>query len=99
MRTRRGQTGHPASGDRVVVDPDRPGCEPVTTLPDWINEFADADGRCAAPEPTGAELAPAFLTVREKAARLRVCEKTVRRLINRGELPCVKVGRQYRLPA
>jgi excisionase family DNA binding protein len=99
MRTRRGHPDHPASTDRVVLDPDRSNGEPATTLPDWINEFAHVDRRRAAPEPTGPDLAPAFLTVREKAARMRVSERTVRRLIKRGELPYVEVGRQYRLPA
>jgi excisionase family DNA binding protein len=34
-----------------------------------------------------------LLTVREAADRLRCSEKTVRRLIRRGELPALRVGR------
>jgi excisionase family DNA binding protein len=33
-----------------------------------------------------------LLTIREAAERLRVSEKTVRRLIRRGELPAVQLG-------
>lgn len=38
-----------------------------------------------------------LLTVREAAARLRVSEKTVRRLVAAAELPALKVGGQIRV--
>jgi excisionase family DNA binding protein len=40
-----------------------------------------------------------FLTLPEVAAQVGVCVATVRRLIERGELPAKRVGRQYRVPA
>jgi excisionase family DNA binding protein len=42
------------------------------------------------------ELEP-LLTVEETAAALRVCTRTVRRAIKSGELPAVRLGRQYRI--
>ncbi len=38
-----------------------------------------------------------FLTVGEVAARLRVSNMTVYRLINPGELPAARIGRSFRL--
>jgi excisionase family DNA binding protein len=38
-----------------------------------------------------------FLTVSETAQELRVSEKTVRRLISKGELPALRVGGQVRV--
>jgi excisionase family DNA binding protein len=40
-----------------------------------------------------------FRTVSEVAALLRVSNMTVYRLINSGELPAVRIGRCFRLPA
>ncbi|MGH8994972.1 MAG: helix-turn-helix domain-containing protein [Acidimicrobiales bacterium] len=40
-----------------------------------------------------------FLTVSEVATALRVSNMTVYRLISSGELPAVKVGKCFRLPA
>jgi excisionase family DNA binding protein len=40
-----------------------------------------------------------FRTVSEVAALLRVSNMTVYRLINSGELPAVRIGRSFRLPA
>jgi excisionase family DNA binding protein len=40
-----------------------------------------------------------FRTVGEVAAALRVSNMTVYRLINAGELPAVRIGRSFRLPA
>jgi excisionase family DNA binding protein len=40
---------------------------------------------------------PAFLTVAEVAAMLRVSNMTVYRLINAGSLPAVRIGKSYRL--
>ncbi|MDR1189847.1 MAG: helix-turn-helix domain-containing protein [Bifidobacteriaceae bacterium] len=42
---------------------------------------------------------PAFLTVSEVAARLRVSDMTIYRLITNGEIRALKVGRSYRIPA
>lgn len=41
----------------------------------------------------------ALLTVEEAAAELRVHPATVRRMIRRGEIPAVKVGRLWRVDA
>ena len=40
---------------------------------------------------------PAFHTVRETALYLRLCEKQVRRLISRGELPAYRFGAALRI--
>jgi excisionase family DNA binding protein len=40
-----------------------------------------------------------FRTVSEVAAVLRVSNMTVYRLINSGDLPAVRIGRSFRLPA
>ena len=39
-----------------------------------------------------------FCTVAEVAARMRVSKMTVYRLVHRGELPAVRVGRSFRVP-
>jgi excisionase family DNA binding protein len=41
---------------------------------------------------------PAFLTVSEVAAVLRVSDMTIYRLIASGEIRALKVGRSYRIP-
>lgn len=40
-----------------------------------------------------------FVTVTECASVLEVDSRTVRRAIDRGEVPAVRVGTQYRVPA
>lgn len=40
-----------------------------------------------------------YLTVPEVAARLRVSNNTVRRMIAAGDLPAVRLGKQYRIEA
>jgi excisionase family DNA binding protein len=40
---------------------------------------------------------PSFLTLREVSATLRVSEKTVRRMIERGELRAFRIGGQLRI--
>jgi excisionase family DNA binding protein len=40
-----------------------------------------------------------FLTVAEVAAVMRVSKMTVYRLVHSGELPAVRVGRSFRVPA
>jgi excisionase family DNA binding protein len=40
---------------------------------------------------------PDFLTVKETARHLRLCEKQVRRLISRGELPAYRFGSALRI--
>lgn len=54
-------------------------------------------GRGATRGTYGAEPAEVLLTVPEVAARLRVCERTVRRLLSRGELPFIPIGRSIRV--
>jgi excisionase family DNA binding protein len=41
---------------------------------------------------------PQFLSVDEAAARLGMSPKTIRRLIDSGELPAVRVGSSIRIP-
>lgn len=40
---------------------------------------------------------PAFHTVKETAQHLRLCEKQIRRLIQRGELPAYQFGTAVRI--
>jgi len=40
-----------------------------------------------------------FLTVAEVASVMRVSKMTVYRLVHSGELPAVRVGRSFRVPA
>lgn len=40
-----------------------------------------------------------FMTVAEVAAVMRVSKMTVYRLVHSGELPAVRVGRSFRVPA
>jgi excisionase family DNA binding protein len=40
-----------------------------------------------------------FLTVAEVAATMRVSKMTVYRLVHGGELPAIRVGRSFRVPA
>lgn len=40
-----------------------------------------------------------YLTVREVAERLRLSKMTVYRLMESGEIPSLKVGRSFRIPA
>ena len=49
--------------------------------------------------PTKADIGeqPSFLSVKETAWHLRLCEKQVRRLISRGELPAYRFGTALRI--
>ncbi len=40
-----------------------------------------------------------FLTVAEVATMMRVSKMTVYRLVHAGELPAIRVGRSFRVPA
>ncbi len=40
---------------------------------------------------------PGFCTVKEAAQHLRLCEKQIRRLIGRGELPAYRFGTALRI--
>jgi excisionase family DNA binding protein len=40
---------------------------------------------------------PGFYTVKETAQHLRLCEKQIRRLIERGELPAYRLGTALRI--
>lgn len=42
---------------------------------------------------------PSFLTVAEVAEMARVSRMTVYRMVHAGELPAIRVGRSYRVPA
>ena len=43
--------------------------------------------------------APRFLTVAEVAEMMRVSKMTVYRAVHSGELPAVRMGRSFRVPA
>jgi len=42
---------------------------------------------------------PRFLTVAEVAQQMRVSNMTVYRILHSGELPAIRVGRSFRVPA
>ena len=42
--------------------------------------------------------APSFVTVAEVADLMRVSKMTVYRMIDRGELPAIRVGKSFRIP-
>ncbi|MGP7959621.1 helix-turn-helix domain-containing protein [Sanguibacter sp. A247] len=48
---------------------------------------------------TDAAARPAFLTVAEVADAMRVSRMTVYRLVHAGELPAIRVGKSFRVPA
>jgi excisionase family DNA binding protein len=51
----------------------------------------------AAPDAERLNPPNALLTIKQVARILQVNRRTVRRLLQRGELPWVRIGRQYRL--
>jgi excisionase family DNA binding protein len=51
----------------------------------------------ATPTDLGKPVEPGFRTVKETAWYLRLCEKQVRRLISRGELPAHRFGTALRI--
>ncbi len=53
---------------------------------------ADKDGKAAT---SGTQ----FLTVAEVASMMRVSKMTVYRLLHNGDMPSVRVGRSFRVPA
>jgi excisionase family DNA binding protein len=62
-----------------------------------VNKSSDGQGVSPdSPPPLGATQ---FLTVAEVAGLMRVSKMTVYRLVHGGELPAVRVGRSFRVPA
>lgn len=60
----------------------------------WLRMCADERTRMVAPLQV-----PQLLTFDEAARRLVVCKRTVRRLVERGDLPVVRVGGSVRITA
>ena len=80
------------------------GPSPAASLPGWVAERAVRAP--PAPRPTLTDEATAdanqtqtFFTVAEVAGVLRVSTRTVRMLVGRGEIACVRVGRRVRISA
>ncbi|QIK82573.1 helix-turn-helix domain-containing protein [Sanguibacter sp. HDW7] len=48
---------------------------------------------------TDATARPSFLTVAEVADAMRVSRMTVYRLVHAGEMPAIRVGKSFRVPA
>jgi len=74
-------------------------------IPTWAFELKSGDGPCDLPRTdvssgstvaSQVPIAP-LMTIVETAALLRVSAKTVRRLIGRGDLKFVRIGRSIRL--
>jgi excisionase family DNA binding protein len=92
------------SFEQVSAIDDRAGNLPAWALP--TNQYAAADDlrlraqnpMTGAPSPPGSvSTATRLMTVNEASTLLRVSAKTIRRLIERGELPPVRIGRSVRL--
>lgn len=69
----------------------------ASALPSWITQRA-TDGDGEQPQRPGADAGASFLTISDVASRLRVSTRTVRRLIARDQMRCVRVGRAVRIP-
>jgi excisionase family DNA binding protein len=62
-----------------------------------VNKSAEGQGASSdGPQALGATQ---FLTVAEVAGLMRVSKMTVYRLVHGGDLPAVRVGRSFRVPA
>ncbi len=96
--------------ERAPSDPSPPSADAPSragALPAWVLIHAkEAEDRRAAaakdgPPPVGQAAAEAgdvtLQTVRQAAARAQLSPKTIYRLIARGELPAVRIGRSVRL--
>ncbi len=59
---------------------------------------AATTGRPTGPGQTWASDAPELMTAAEVSVALRVSRMTIYRLIERSELPSVRVGRSFRIP-
>ena len=86
----------------------KPACETspcrAASLPDWVKERAITARHSPRPSHINngiaeALQAPTFFTLAEAAAILRVSPRTVSRLVSRGDLTCVRVGRSVRISA
>lgn len=62
-------------------------------LPLWVFDTAD----CRPASPNAADTSHSLLTIKETAVLLSVSQRTVRRLIYRGEIQAVHIGRSVRL--
>lgn len=74
----------------------------AASLPGWVKErtiTARPATRLSRTDQTTADAkqSPKFFTLAEAAGILRVSPRTVRRLVCRGELACVRVGRSVRI--
>ncbi len=89
---------------------DRPSSDRAVDLPDWVTRGSPHPSRAvhrSASEAVGsspaAERAPStqyvMLSLTEYAALFRISAKTVRRMIDRGELSATRIGRSVRIPA
>ena len=87
----------------------RPSSDRAVDLPDWVTRGSPHPSRAvhrSASEAVGsspaAERAPStqyvMLSLTEYAALFRISTKTVRRMIDRGDLHAVRIGRSVRIP-
>lgn len=83
----------PAEQRSVHGSPDR------STLPSWVHDHApDSSSKPLKSEPEKLTTSADFLTVVEVAAIWRVHPKTVYRRLGEGEVPHIRIGRQFRIP-
>ena len=66
-------------------------------LPDWIRNRDLTAERTSGAAPLSPVITSHVLTMREVADVLRVSSRTVRRMIDRGELQAVRIGRSVRV--
>ncbi|MEY4710934.1 MAG: Helix-turn-helix domain, partial [Pseudomonadota bacterium] len=62
-------------------------------LPLWVFDTGD----CRRTSSNAADTSHSLLTIKEAAVLLRVSQRTVRRLIDRGEIEALRIGRSVRL--
>ena len=92
------------SGDhaRDAISPSR-----LNDLPEWVHDFVapgaaapsgknDAEAFPAGGSSAGAQISP-FLTMSDVARELRISTKTVSRLLKRGDLKGIHIGRSVRI--
>ena len=90
-------TCRPAPVETKKNAPDKVGDRCPATIPAWaIAVPAHAAELVALATPIGDAQ---VITIKEAAAIFRVCTRTVRRMIDRGELNAIRVGRSVRLRA
>jgi excisionase family DNA binding protein len=78
---------------RLPEDGAAPAAPDEATSRNRIDPMTENTAHCKRDQPEQA----AFYTVKETAQHLRLCEKQIRRLIERGDLPAYRFGTALRI--